>query len=150
MAGQALTYWGDKMISVYDFEEFWLANPVLEKALLGLIDIPLSPTTITVDGAQVDIAWVDFGGVRSAGADISHPEFSINFETVFDAARVEGDKYRVILSEDERLAMLESFDGPAGTDAFQAFFKWLADNTDQTTYPAKIKAAAATFADISR
>ncbi len=138
------------MISVYDFEEFWLAHPFMEKALLDIIDATLKPSSKTVDGAQIDCGWFDFGGVRSTAVDITHPQFSLTFETVFDPARVAGDKYRPKLDEDERYEMLRDFNGPKDTDAFQPFFAWLAANTAHSTYPAKIKAAAVTFKQIPR
>jgi hypothetical protein len=151
-AGDGLPNWTDQvekknMISVNYFEEFWLARPFLEKALLDVIDIPLFETTITLDGAEIEITWVEIAGGTRVGVEINHPEFYIVYETDFDQAQVEGDKFRVILNEDDRFDMLRDFDGPKDTDAFQPFFHWLAKNTAHSSYLAKIKAAAAVMAE---
>lgn len=136
------------MFALWAFEEFWAENPVLEKALLDMIDVdfPLKYSETTVGGAHAVVNWNEFGGVRTVSVEITHPQFSINYEVEFDQKMVDGDKYRVVLSGDDRYSMLESFDGPPDTNAFQPFFAWLADNTAHSTYPAKIKAAAAAFA----
>lgn len=138
------------MISLYDLEDFWFDNPALEKALLDIVDVTREPSSKTVGGAQIDIGWFDFGGVRSVGVDITHPQFYLNFETIFEPARVAGDKYRVTLTDGERYQMLQSFDGPKGTNTFEPLFKWLAESTKRPTYPARIIAAAAQFTQIPR
>lgn len=136
------------MISVEDFEEFWLDNPALEKALLDVIDVTRKPSSKTVDGTQIDIGWFKFGGVRSVGVDITHPQFSLTFETVFDPARVAGEKYRVALTDDERYDMLMSFGGHNGTSAYQKFFNWLATSASRPSDLLKIQVAAVCFTQI--
>lgn len=130
------------MTSVEDFEEFWLDNMVLD-----VIDVPLTDTQVALGGADVSVVWEDFGKVRTLTVEIMHPDFEIRYDVNYDQRMVNGDKYRVILTNDDRYRVMEGCDSP---NAFDPFFAWLADNSTRSTDTLQNQVAAITVTRISR